>query len=66
MWNFSQPAWADSLKAGASLIPNLPLEEEEASRAVKMFNKLRLPDVPGQPSLGEAAGEWIRDRKSVV
>ncbi|MBA9066989.1 hypothetical protein FHR71_000719 [Methylobacterium sp. RAS18] len=26
-----------------------------------IFNRLRLPDVAGQPTLREAAGEWMRD-----
>lgn len=33
----------------------------EASRAVAIFDKLRLPDVPGQPAMKEAAGDWQRD-----
>ncbi|MFZ3483901.1 terminase large subunit [Sphingomonas sp. 3-13AW] len=37
------------------------LDQAEAERAVAIFNKLRLPDVPGQPTLAEAAGEWQRD-----
>jgi phage terminase large subunit-like protein len=61
MWNFSCPDWVERLKAGRSLLPELPLNLTEAARAVSIFNKLRLPDVPGQPRLGEAAGEWQRD-----
>lgn len=34
---------------------------KEAARAVGIFNKLRLPDVPGQPQMINAAGEWARD-----
>jgi len=32
-----------------------------ASRAVRIFNKLRLPDVAGRPELRNAAGDWQRD-----
>lgn len=60
-WNFAQPDWAERLKAGRSLLPDLPLDAEEANRAVTIYNRLRLPDVPGNPTLGEAAGEWSRD-----
>jgi phage terminase large subunit-like protein len=28
---------------------------------VAVFKKLRIPDVPGTPTMGEAAGEWIFD-----
>lgn len=60
-WNFACPDWEQRLLAGKSLIPDLPLDEAEAARAVDIFNKLRLPDVPGQPLLRDAAGEWQRD-----
>lgn len=43
------------------MLPALPLIEAEAARAVAIFNMLRLPDVPGQPSMADAAGDWQRD-----
>ncbi|ETI62984.1 terminase [Sphingobium sp. C100] len=49
------------MKAGRSLLPPLPLNDNEADRAVAIFNNLRLPDVPGQPLMEDAAGEWGRD-----
>ena len=60
-WSFACPDWVDRLKSGRSLVPDLPLNAEEAARAVAIFNKLRLPDVPGQPRLADAAGDWFRD-----
>jgi phage terminase large subunit-like protein len=60
-WDFACPDWADRLRQGKSLLPPLPLNDNEAQRAVDIFNNLRLPDVPGQPLLAEAAGEWGRD-----
>lgn len=60
-WNFACPDWAERLKAGQSLLPPLPLNDNEANRAVAIFNNLRLPDVPGQPFMKDAAGEWGRD-----
>lgn len=61
MWDLSCPDWAERLRAGRSLVPTLPLNQAEASRALAIYNELRLPDVPGTPSLGEAGGEWFRD-----
>jgi len=61
MWDFSCPDWLARLKAGRSLMPDLPLDAGEADRAVGIFDKLRLPDVPERPALREAAGEWQRD-----
>lgn len=60
-WNFALPGWFDRLQEGRSLLPDLPLDHKEAARAVGIYNKIRLPDVPGQPPLSEAAGEWQRD-----
>lgn len=55
------PDWVDRLKSGRSLIPDLPLDRGRADRAVAIFNKLKLPDVGGQPSMAEAAGDWFRE-----
>lgn len=60
-WTTACPDWAARIKSGRSLLPALPLIGAEADRAVAIFNLLRLPDVPGQPRLEEAAGEWQRD-----
>ena len=54
------------LKAGQSLVPDLPLNEAAARKAVDIFNMLRLPDVVGQPALLDAAGDWHRDIVRVV
>ena len=48
-WSFAVPDWRDRLIEGRSLVPTLPLDRVEADRAVAVFNRLRLPDVPGQP-----------------
>lgn len=60
-WSLACPDWEERLQRGASLIPDLPLDLAEASRAVGIFDRLRLPDVPGRPALVEAAGDWFRD-----
>lgn len=60
-WDFACPDWVERLKGSKSLLPDLPLNDNEADRAVAIFNNLRLPDVPGQPFMADAAGEWGRD-----
>lgn len=61
-WDLSCPDWEQRLRAGQSLVPALPhLDRAAGDRAVAVFNKLRLADVPGTPTLGEAGGEWFRD-----
>lgn len=60
-WDFSCPDWEERLTQGLTPIPALPIDETEGQCAVDYYNKLRLPDVPGQPTLGEVSGEWFRD-----
>ena len=60
-WEFACPDWQERLARGDSLIPDLPLDRKMADRAVAIFDKLRLPDVIGNPPLAEAAGDWQRD-----
>lgn len=60
-FDFGCPDWVEKLQRGETPIADLPLDQEAAERAVAIFNRLRLPDVPGQPALAEAAGEWMRD-----
>ncbi|WP_223967786.1 terminase large subunit domain-containing protein [Bradyrhizobium sp. RD5-C2] len=43
------------------MIPDLPLFEDEADIGLAFFDEIRLPDVPGNPRLGEASGQWFRD-----
>jgi phage terminase large subunit-like protein len=60
-WDLSCKDWESRLRSGRSLVPRLPLNKVEADRAVAVFNKLRLADVPGTPLLADAAGDWFRD-----
>lgn len=59
-WDLSCPDWRDRLKDGRPLVPDLPLWQEQALRAVRIFNKLRIYDVPGTPTMEEASGDWFR------
>jgi len=59
--DFSCSDWIERLKIGKSLVPDLPINIDEGNRAVEIFNRLRLPDVPGQPTLGDAGGDWFRN-----
>jgi phage terminase large subunit-like protein len=61
-WDLSVPDWRERIQAGRSLLPPLPdLDWARADRAIAIFNKLRLPDVPGTPTLAEAGADWFRE-----
>lgn len=61
MWDLSCPDWASRIRDGRPLVPDLPLITEEAELGLAIFDELCLPDVPGMPKLGDAAGPWFRD-----
>jgi len=44
---------------GRSLVPDLPLFKTEAERALRVFKRLKIPDVIGMPTMGEACGPWL-------
>ena len=58
-WSTACPDWENLLLSGQSLVPKLPLFREEADRALRIFKRLRLPDVIGTPTMAEACGEWF-------
>lgn len=58
---FACPDWWDRLQSGQTPMPDVPLNAAKAAKALAFFNRLRLPDVPGNPTLADACGEWFRD-----
>lgn len=60
MWDTSCPDWQERILSGRTLVPDLPLFEEEAARAIRIFDRLKLPDVIGTPKMADAAGDWFR------
>lgn len=59
MWDTSCPDWAARLLSGRSLVPDLPLFRAEADKALRIFKRLRIPDMPGKPTMGDVAGPWL-------
>jgi phage terminase large subunit-like protein len=58
-WDTSCPDWEERILDGRSLVPELPLYEAEAAKALRVFRRLRLPDVIGTPTLGDVCGPWF-------
>lgn len=60
-WDFSRLDWEKRLMAGESLMPDLPLFEEDAAAGLQAFLSLRMPSAPGVPTLAECVDPWFRE-----
>ena len=58
-WDTAVADWEDRILSGRSLVPELPLFKAEAAKALRVFKRLRLPDVIGTPTMGEVCGPWF-------
>lgn len=58
---FACPDWWEKLQRRETPIPHVPVNSQKARKALAFFNRLRLPDVPGNPPMSEACGDWFRD-----
>lgn len=58
---FACPDWWERLQRGETPMADVPVNKDRAAKAVAFFNRLRLPDVSGNPPLSEACGDWFRD-----
>lgn len=59
IWSTALPDWKERMLAGKPLVPDLPLFRAEADRALRIFKRLRIPDVIGTPTMAEACGPWF-------
>ena len=60
-WSTACFDWESRIMEGKSLIPFLPLFPHEAEASLAVLRELRLVDVLGRPTLGEAARPWLID-----
>lgn len=61
VWSTAVPDWEDRIQNGRSLIPDLPLFETVADKAIRIFTRLRVPDIFGNPTYGEVCRLWVID-----
>lgn len=60
-WSTACPDWEERIVAGRSLIAMEPLFPDEAEAALAVFKSLRIVDVPGSPTFGEACEQYVFD-----
>lgn len=59
--SFACPDWREKLARGEAPIAQIAVDAIEAETAVAFFDKLVVPDIPGQPTMAEVGGEWFRE-----
>ncbi|GAP66803.1 bacteriophage terminase large subunit TerL [Mizugakiibacter sediminis] len=59
-WSTALPDWERRLVAGESIIPP-PIFPDQAAQALAIFKQLRVVDLPGKPTFGECAEQWVFD-----
>lgn len=64
-WSTSCLDWGDRLRSGRSIIPP-PIFASEAARALAIFKELRVVDLPGRPTFGGCADQWVFDFVAAV
>ncbi|WP_404711496.1 terminase TerL endonuclease subunit [Sphingomonas sp. MMS24-J13] len=66
VWTTACPDWRDRIRDRRSLIPFSPLFPEVAEAKMALFTSLRLMDVTGQPTIGEACDTWLLDYAAAI
>ena len=60
-WTTARPDWEERIIARQSLLPGPPIFPDEAAAALNVFKALRIVDVAGRPTFGDAGDDWIYD-----
>ena len=58
--------WEKRIVGKQSLIAFPPIFQSEADYALGIFKQLKVVDLPGSPTFGESADQWVFDYESWV
>lgn len=66
-WSTACVDWENRITNRLSLIPNnIEVFEDEAERALRIFKRLKCPDMEGFPTYGEICDDWVFDIVRVI
>ncbi len=65
-WDTAVLDWEARVLEGKSLIPDLPLFDAVADKALRIFKRLKVPDLLGTPTFGEVCDDWVLDFVRVI
>jgi len=65
-WSTACLDWERRIVAGESLITFDPLFPEQADAALRIFEQLKIVDLPGSPGMGEVSRKWVMDFVAAV
>jgi phage terminase large subunit-like protein len=65
-WSTACPDWENRLINGQGLIPFPPLYPEESQAGNDVLRQLKIVDIAGHPTFGEACGEWVFEFSGAV
>ena len=65
-WSTACLDWKRRLSERRSLIPFSPLFPASAEAKMAVFTSLKIVDMPGKPTFGEASDEWLLDFAAAV
>jgi len=60
-WSTAVPDWSARIRVGETLIPDLPLHDGYAAKALAVFKSLVVPDFEGLPTRGAVCEPWVFD-----
>lgn len=65
-WSTAVPDWKERIRSKRPLVPDLPLFDAVADKALRIFKRLKVPDIIGNPTYGVVCDDWVFDFVRVI